>query len=616
VARLGLIPRRLKAACVVVCFVAVCLIAANGGAMFAQQQTGGAASEKTVLRGVVVNSVTHQPVGHAVVMSPDGRFATMTNDRGQFEMVFKVRKSAVPVSEAPGGEIGTSTSPQTTITTFTNGSGTTTTNGTIFTTPEGVVERPDYLTARRMGFVNRYTSGNEAVAVARDQEEVTILLTPEAKVIGHVTLADGEGAEGMPLELYRQTVQDGRMRWTSAGSVQARSDGEFRFADLEAGNYKLYSGELPDRDPVTSDPRGQGYGYPPDYFPGATDFAGGAVFHLTAGETFQANLTPEKRRYYPVHIGMSPDMGHGIRNMSTPNVEVERDGHPGPGFTLGPDYRDGSIGGMLPDGNYLVRISTQSSNALTGVVNISVHGGPAASMVTLLPGTDIDVRVNDELSEQTRQAQQSQPGGQSLHGPTLTGINQRERAPIQLQLSRVEEFNQEHVYMAEAFSNLEGQELVIRGVAAGEYRVSVQTPIGYVASVRSGDTDLQTSNLVVGGGSSVPSIEVTLRDDGAEVDGSIVELANHNAGNNGQPTGFVYFVPVEFKRGLKLFVAQLNGEFQAMQLPPGTYRVLAFERPKNDLEYADDDAMRKYDPQTLTLEPGQKTKIQLSLSSE
>ena len=252
--------------------------------------------------------------------------------------------------------------------------------------------------AVRAGYLTPQTQWGNAVAVARDQEEVTISLTPEAKVVGHVTLADGEGAAGMPVELYRQTVQDGRVRWTAAGSAQARSDGEFRFADLEAGNYKLYSAELNDRDPVTSDPRArQGWGYPPDYFPGATDFAGGAVIHLAAGETFQASLTPEKRRYYPVHIGVN-NGGQGRQF----DIQVERDGHPGPGFTLGNDFRDGSIGGMLPDGNYLVRVSTQENGPLTGLVNLSVHGGPAAAMVTLLGGVSIDVRVTKEYSGESQ----------------------------------------------------------------------------------------------------------------------------------------------------------------------------------------------------------------------
>ena len=588
----------------------VCL-AAMDGVVLAQQQTTGTANEKTVLRGTVVNSVTQQPIGRALVKSMDGRFATMTNDRGRFEMVFQEKKNDSPgAPNLPGGTAAWFSTAGTTGATNTGA----TTAGSGGQAQQMTVDRPDFLTAKRVGFLRQQTSWGEAIPVARDQDEVTISLTPEAKVVGHVTLADGEGAAGMPVELYRQTVGEGRVRWVNVGSAQARSDGEFRFADLEAGNYKLYSAELPDRDPVTSDPRGQGYGYPPDYYPGATDFAGGAVIHLAAGETFQAHLTPEKRRYYPVHIRIAADLGRGP-NMATPTVDVERDGHPGPGFTLGPDG-DGSIGGMLPDGNYLVKISTQSATWLTGVVNLSVRGGPAAGMVVLMPGTDIDVRVNEEFGnpeeiERAQPALQAQPEGESHPGK-----KQLRPAPIQLQLLRAEEFGQGHVYMAQPPGDPQAEGFVIPAVPAGEYQVSVQTQFGYVAAVRSGDTDLQASNLVVGGGSSVPAIEVTLRDDGAEVDGSIVELANRGTGDGSPPTGFVYFMPVGSGRGMKLFVAQPNGEFQAPQLPPGTYRVLAFERPKNDLEYADDDAMRKYDAQMVTVMPGQKTKIRVSLSVE
>jgi hypothetical protein len=589
---------------VVVCFVAV------GGVVCAQQQPGGTANEKTVLRGTVVNSVTHQPIGRALVKSTDGRFATMTNERGRFEMVFKEKKNDSP--NVPGGRAAW----------FSTGAGAAAANnsgasaaGAGGQAQQITVDRPDFLTATRVGFLAPKTSWGDATPIARDQDEVTLSLTPEAKVVGHVTLADGEGAAGMPLELYRQAVSEGQLHWIHAGSAQARSDGEFRFADLEAGSYKLYSAEMPDRDPATSDPRGQGYGYPPDYYPSATDFGGGAVIHVAAGETFQANLTPEKRRYYPVHIKMIVDLGRGP-NGATPEVEVERDGHPGPGFTLGPE-RDGSIGGMLPDGNYLVKIFAQGASLQTGVVNLSVRGGPAASMVTLLPGTDIDVRVNEEFSnpEQIENAQRMievQPGGESH----ANGTKQLRPALIQLQLLRAEQFDQGRVYMAQPPGDPQAEGLVIPNVTAGEYQVSVQTQFGYVAAVRSGDTDLQASSLVVGGGSSVPAIEVTLRDDGAEIDGTIEEIANRHQGDASPPTGFVYFVPVGSGRGMKLFVAQPNGEFQAPQLAPGTYRVLAFERPKNDLEYASDDAMRKYDAQMVTVTPGQKTKIRVSLSSE
>ena len=591
-ARLGPIPRALEIA-----YVAV-LIAVMSGAVSAQQQTGGAVSEKAVLRGTVVSAVTHQPIGRALVKSTDGRFATMTNERGQFEMRFKEIKNAAPTGVAPGpASAGTALFPYPT-TIYTNG-----------TPPPGTVDRPDFLTAVRVGFLTLQSSWGNGVPVARDQEEVTIALMPEAKVVGHVTLADGEGAAEIPVELYRQVMQDGRTRWMGAGSAQARSDGEFRFADLEAGTYKLYSGELQDRDPVTSDPRApEGWGYPPDYYPGATDFAGGAVIRLAAGETFQVALTPEKRRYYRVHIGV---VGGSKEQFG---VEVERDGHPGPGFTLGYDFRDGSIGGMLPDGNYLVKVSSQNGNGLTGVMNLSVHGGPAAGMVTLLPGTDVEVRVDQQFGDsgQAQQAQEQNSGGEE-HPDVRKG---REGfPPIQFQLVPTEEFNAERQYMAQPPNDPASEGLVVQGVPAGEYRVNVQSPTGYVAAIRCGETDLQNSPLVVGGGSSLPPIEVTLRNDGAEIDGSIVDLANHNRAD-GPPPGFVYIVPARGGGEMKLVVAQPNGDFQIQQLAPGTYQVVAFDRPRNDLGYRDEDAMRKYDAQMVTVMPGQKEKIRVSFSAE
>jgi len=607
--RLGFLPRLKLVACGVVC------LAAMSGAVRAQQPGGGAATEKTVLRGTVVNSVTHQPIGRALVKSTDGRFATMTNERGQFEMRFKEKtrepgtgfKSdgtkvwfpcgtealsiSNPNSPVPGGrsqdwqnQNGLTQRPQ---------------------CQDVAVDRPDFLTAVRVGYLNPQTQWGNGIQVARDQEDVTIPLTPEAKVIGHVTLADGEGADGIPVQLYRRTVQDGKARWTNVGSAQARSDGEFRFADLEAGTYKLYSAELPDNDPASSNPRGQGYGYPPDYWPSASDFAGGAVIHLAAGETFQASLRPEKQRYYPIHIGVN---GSGPGQQY--DIQVERDGHPGPGFTLGNDFRDGSIGGMLPDGNYLVRITAPGENGVTGLVNLSVHGGPAAAMVTLLGGVNIDVRVIKEFGN-SEQAGNS-PITVSTPGGRISQMS------VVLRLVPAEEFNSGREYMALQPPDPSAEGLIVTGVPAGEYRVTTQMPGGeYVAAIRCGEKDLLESTLVVGGGASVPPIEVTLRDDGAQIDGSVVGMTpSPNPAVGPTVAAFVYLVPVRGGGPAVPLVSQPNGDFSMQQLAPGTYRVLAFTRPRNDLEFSDEDVMRKFDAQVVTVLPGQKEKVRVSLSAE
>ncbi len=606
---LGPISKMMGIACVAVCF-----IAANG-VVCAQQPGGGTTDEKTVLRGTVVNSVTHQPVGRAVVVSPDGRFATMTNERGRFEMVFKVKKSAPPPSAAPGTTTGTSTFSRITTTTYADGSGTTTSTsyGPGAPAQEGMPDRPEFLTARRIGFLNMAMRGGPGIAIARDQEEVTIPLTPEARIIGHVTLADGEGARGMRVALYRRTVRSGRAQWLPTGNAEVKSDGEFRMADLQAGDYKLLSLELNDRDPVTSNPRGELFGYPPDYYPGATDFGTGALIHLAAGETFQASLTPERRRYYPIHIGLlnGPQRGGVV-----PEVEVWKDGHAGPGYSLGYDFRDGSIGGSLPDGNYLVKVTSPSEEALTGVTNLSVKGGPAGGMVTLLGGSVVDVQVTEEFSHSTepRSIVTAGPVGNPGDSP------KRQRLwNVQLMLWSTEDFTFRRQLMARPPSDPDAEGLEIANVPAGEYRVQVQSTEGYVASLRCGGTDLQKSSLVVTAGGTLPPIELVLRDDGGEIDGTVAEIAGRNEANPqgaAMASGYVYFLPEGEQAEVKETFVQRNGEFQMTQLPPGTYRVVAFETPKADLEWSNEDVMKRFEVQTVSVAPGQKEKIRISLSVE
>jgi len=52
-------------------------------------------------------------------------------------------------------------------------------------------------------------------------------------------------------------------------------------------------------------------------------------------------------------------------------------------------------------------------------------------------------------------------------------------------------------------------------------------------------------------------------------------------------------------------------------MPPGTYRVLAFDRPQPDLEYRNPEAMKAYDAkgQLVRLIAGQKEHLHLQLVS-
>ena len=57
------------------------------------------------------------------------------------------------------------------------------------------------------------------------------------------------------------------------------------------------------------------------------------------------------------------------------------------------------------------------------------------------------------------------------------------------------------------------------------------------------------------------------------------------------------------------------GTFQVQQLAPGTYRVLAFDSPQQDFEYASEEVMRRYDSKAriISLVSGQKEQLRLTL---
>jgi hypothetical protein len=112
--------------------------------------------------------------------------------------------------------------------------------------------------------------------------------------------------------------------------------------------------------------------------------------------------------------------------------------------------------------------------------------------------------------------------------------------------------------------------------------------------------------LVVGLGGASQPMEITLRDDGAEVDGKVEEASE----------GHIYLLPLEQDSGeFREINTGLDGSFGLGQVPPGTYRVLAFDTRQNDLAYNDVEAMRKFESkgEVVHLEAGQKEHLKLKL---
>ena len=528
------------------------------------------------LRGIVINSVTREPIAHALVATADNRFAAFTDDQGRFE--FQLPKIESDPNRPADGQAFYNVSTQ--------------------------------LMARKPGFLDSGISSSPPQSTAGD--DITIALVPESLIVGRVNLPSSNQSDRMTVQIYKRQVRDGRAFWAPGATTTTRSSGEFRIANLRAGIYKIFTSELMDRDPITFDPRGQLYGYPPIYYPAATDFASASAITLEAGKTFQVELSPVLQPYYPVRIAVT-----NLPSQNGVDVSVALQGHKGPGYSLG--YNGEGIEGMLPNGVYTVEATLQQGQqTASGSVNITVKDSPVTNaFMAVLPNGSIPVNITDEGSGQRSSALFARGG-----------FTREQKAEVFLQPA--EDFDSGGFASLRPPRKPNDNDYVLENVRPGRYWLKVTPYRGYVASAVAGSVDLLRQPLVVGpGGASLP-IEIVLRDDGAAIDGTVEGMPPVPADRR-SPTltirsglvamaagPYVYCIPLPDSPGR--FTASWvspQGTFQLQQLPPGGYRVLAFDHQQSELEYQNAQVMSGYDDKgpIVRLAPGQTEHVRVALIS-
>jgi len=507
--------------------------------------------EAQSVHGTVVNSLTHEAIGRALVFSPDKRFATLSDGEGHFE----------------------------------------------FTVP--AASFTETLMARKPGFLPN--SGR--IANPSAEKELTISLTPEALITGRVVLPSSEDSDRIRVELYRQQVREGQAHWVSEAMVTTRSKGEFRFAELTPGTYKMLTRELLDRDPLTYDPHGQLYGYPPVYFPNAEDFPSADAIQLAAGQTYQGDISLVRRPYYAVKVGVVNAPPGGV------NVSVSSQDR-GPGYELGYNSQEHALVGMLPNGNYTLKVASYGPDAASGSLNIVVKGAPLEGpQLVLLPNGSLTVAVTEESTASGTVAAE----GSNLGGPRFG--SQAPRSYLSIGLESADDFATERAPWLRMVPGADNSSLVFKSVPPGRYWMRINSLRGFPAQVTSGGLDLQRQPLVMGAGASNVRIEVTIRDDGAEVEG-VVEGMAKTPGDSGSSPAHIYLVPLPDGGGdYREARVSAEGKFHLQQVPPGLYQALAFDQPQPELEYRNAEAMRAYESkgQVVKLLAGQKEQLRVQV---
>ena len=326
--------------------------------------------------------------------------------------------------------------------------------------------------------------------------------------------------------------------------------------------------------------------------------------------TFNADLSPQRREYYPVDIAVTnPPEGPPA------HVTVSRGGQEDPGYSLGYNPRTQKIEGTLPDGTYTVEVSTFGSPGQTGIAVINVQGAPFTGYaVTLLPNPSLRLNVTEEFTS-----------GESVNGYQGESYGGRPNY-IRVILEPADDFGARRG-RAYGWASLpqsnepESQPPLIENVSPGSYWVNADPVYGYVASIKCGETDLLRSPLVVPAAGLHDPIELTLRDDGARIEGTVENIprtSGSSVSQSARPAAYIYLIPASDSTGQhRELWASPEGMFSETQIPPGRYKVLSFDRPQPELDYRNDAAMRKYEAweQEIQLLPGQSAHLQLHLIS-
>ena len=301
----------------------------------------GATTEvaRTDIRGIVVDSVTGQPIPRALVsLNGRERYAMLTESDGGF--VFE----KVPADNS-------------------------------------------FLQARRPGYFEK----PQIFVQPETATNVVIKMTPAGLIFGQVVDENGEPVESAQVRIMQQRVVMGKRRWTSGAGTQTNDQGRFRIPNLRPGSYivGVSSG-------TNSSVEGENKGYPSIFFPKAPDVASATAIKLSAGAQVVADfeLTPvHVFRVSGIVIGMKPGgtsvflAGRSGNEFSFPAAVSQSSGE----FEI----RD------VPRGTYTLRAQNyqQHEEPYTARTKVIVNANVTGVAVVLHPPIAIPVDVSSDISQ-------------------------------------------------------------------------------------------------------------------------------------------------------------------------------------------------------------------------
>jgi protocatechuate 3,4-dioxygenase beta subunit len=442
------------------------------------------------------------------------------------------------------------------------------------------------LMADRPGYIHAIyrSSGGASLNVGPGQivKNIRFVITPQGVIAGHVVDEDGDPITEVRVQAMRWSTTNGVRRLEYRQQIPVDDQGNFRIGNLPAGRYIL-SADLNRMPALNSEKIHKEY--VTTYYPSALDVAESTEIPLTAGgEVINIEIRLHKVIVFHVRGKIVDSTGALVRNMALAifpknagasmgffgrNLTITRDGvfdfptvrpgsyviQPANNVFFGTNDQNESGTNKKLFGRYAVTVSNEDLKDI--VVPLSVGATVTGTIVT--EGGAPQPPPTDPTSAKTAAKPPPQPTVR------LAPADSTELSPYT------------------ARSNADGT-FELHDLAPERYRVNVNgTADGtYVKSIRFGNEDVTNGILDLTSGTG-GVIDVKLAPNAADISGNV-----HNDKSEAVSDVQVTLGPASAEVATQtLFFRQArtnqDGKFSFKNLPPGEYRIWAWEEVDNGL---------------------------------
>jgi uncharacterized protein (DUF2141 family) len=449
---------------------------------------------------------------------------------------------------------------------------------------EDVVPGRYHLFAERTGMLDtdkqRGRTEGRLLTITAGQEvdDIHIRLQAAAVVRGRITDEDGDPLANSEVTVFRQTFVGGHNRWEQAGAERTNDLGEYRIANLPAGNVYISVNPPPDfrslieaSGAAAHEVKSSGTTYQTTYYPGTPDRGQASPVQLHAGDDFPADfsLTPSPSLSIRGSVVNLPPRASASIMLQSRDFSVI--------MTGAEMNKDGTfVFHDVSPGNYTIMASVEGSPVpMTARQSLQV-GSTNVDGVRLSPqpGATIQGHLHFESRNQLR------------FDP--------ERIFLTLQMADAGEQSDTAPVFRESFSNIthvagDGS-FRWADVPAGNYYVQI---VGdgdanggwYMKSVSTGGRDVNDAGIAVNGGTV--TLDLLASANGGVADGVVV-----NSKGEPFPNAIVVAVPEARMRGrvdhYRKTVTDQTGHFGLRGLRPGDYTIFAWESIEGEAYYNPD----------------------------